>query len=411
MGADVHRGARGRRAPPARRRALAHGADGCPMDREPGPPRDGRRRRRRVQPPRGAIARLPSGARPDPRRRRDDCPACPARCSISAPEDDDLRRGAAAALLGLAFMGRAGTSRPRIGWYADGMARVQRAGNLSDASVPPSPWRTSGSLRDGCERRCGRTSRPCNCRRSMAGPVLRGTADMYVGLSDLVREQGDLAGRRHGICRRAGTWASTWATRRTAYRLARRGGPHPAGRRGPRWRARCTRRGRAPVHAGLHPGCASLAGAKGDGSWSGRAGWPRRCVGSGAGPVALRTTSTYLREFEHVTLARVLLAQSSRTVGRRLRSRRLWTLLGRLLRAAEEGQRTGSVIEILVLLALAHQARDDLRRRACRPWTRPGRWPNRRAMSGSSSMRAHPWRPCCKRREPGECTGTTFADF
>jgi hypothetical protein len=32
--------------------------------------------------------------------------------------------------------------------------------------------------------------------------------------------------------------------------------------------------------------------------------------------------------------------------------------LERLLRAAEEGQRTGSVIEILVLQALAHQARE-----------------------------------------------------
>ena len=35
-------------------------------------------------------------------------------------------------------------------------------------------------------------------------------------------------------------------------------------------------------------------------------------------------------------------------------------LLDRLLRAAEEGQRTGSVIEILVLQALARQARDDV---------------------------------------------------
>ena len=35
-------------------------------------------------------------------------------------------------------------------------------------------------------------------------------------------------------------------------------------------------------------------------------------------------------------------------------------LLERLLRAAEEGGRTGSVIEILVLQALAHQARGDI---------------------------------------------------
>jgi LuxR family maltose regulon positive regulatory protein len=68
---------------------------------------------------------------------------------------------------------------------------------------------------------------------------------------------------------------------------------------------------------------------------------------------------SYLREFDHITLARVLLAryQSDRAdvsisgaVG----------LLERLLKAAEEGGRMGSVIEILVLQALAHQAQGDL---------------------------------------------------
>jgi len=48
---------------------------------------------------------------------------------------------------------------------------------------------------------------------------------------------------------------------------------------------------------------------------------------------------TYLREFEHITLAR---------------------LLRRLLEAAEAGGRMGSVIEILALQALTHQARGDV---------------------------------------------------
>jgi LuxR family maltose regulon positive regulatory protein len=41
-------------------------------------------------------------------------------------------------------------------------------------------------------------------------------------------------------------------------------------------------------------------------------------------------------------------------------ARDAFALLGRLLRAAEDGQRTGNVIEILVLLALAHQVRGDM---------------------------------------------------
>src|SRR5438270_4743448 len=61
---------------------------------------------------------------------------------------------------------------------------------------------------------------------------------------------------------------------------------------------------------------------------------------------------SYLREFEHITLARMLLVQRSgaKAVG----------LLGRLLEAAETGGRMGSMIEILVLQALAHQIRGDL---------------------------------------------------
>jgi LuxR family maltose regulon positive regulatory protein len=67
----------------------------------------------------------------------------------------------------------------------------------------------------------------------------------------------------------------------------------------------------------------------------------------------------YLREFEHITLARVLIAQyqndrndsSIHTVMR---------LLERLLQAGEEGGRVGSVIENLWLQALAHQAQGNI---------------------------------------------------
>ena len=68
---------------------------------------------------------------------------------------------------------------------------------------------------------------------------------------------------------------------------------------------------------------------------------------------------SYLREFEHITLARVLMARyqderAERSVHEAIR------LLDRLLRAAEEGERAGSVIEILALRALAHQRHGDI---------------------------------------------------
>jgi LuxR family transcriptional regulator, maltose regulon positive regulatory protein len=63
---------------------------------------------------------------------------------------------------------------------------------------------------------------------------------------------------------------------------------------------------------------------------------------------------TYLREFEHVTLARLLLSQEhhGRPDSALLQATEL---LERLLSAAVVGGRTRSVTEILVLLSLAHQ--------------------------------------------------------
>ena len=68
---------------------------------------------------------------------------------------------------------------------------------------------------------------------------------------------------------------------------------------------------------------------------------------------------SYLREFDHVTLARVLIARykSDRGTGS---IHEAIGLLERLLQAAEEGRRMGSVIEILALLALAHAAQGDI---------------------------------------------------
>jgi LuxR family maltose regulon positive regulatory protein len=67
---------------------------------------------------------------------------------------------------------------------------------------------------------------------------------------------------------------------------------------------------------------------------------------------------SYLREYRHVTLARVLLAEHA---AERVESSLSGAigLLERLLREAEDGRRTGSVIEILALQALALHQRGD----------------------------------------------------
>jgi LuxR family maltose regulon positive regulatory protein len=67
----------------------------------------------------------------------------------------------------------------------------------------------------------------------------------------------------------------------------------------------------------------------------------------------------YLREFEHITLARILLAQNKS--GHADHSMLAASgFLDRLLQAAEQGGRTGSVIEILVLQALTHEMHNNI---------------------------------------------------
>ncbi len=67
---------------------------------------------------------------------------------------------------------------------------------------------------------------------------------------------------------------------------------------------------------------------------------------------------SFIREFEHLTLARALIARyKADQVEDDLRA--ALGLLERLLQAAEAGGRNGSVIEILILQALAYQAQGD----------------------------------------------------
>jgi LuxR family maltose regulon positive regulatory protein len=64
---------------------------------------------------------------------------------------------------------------------------------------------------------------------------------------------------------------------------------------------------------------------------------------------------SYLREFEHITLARVFIAKYKSDRADRFILEAMG-LLEQLLKAAEQGSRIGSMIEILALQALVHQA-------------------------------------------------------
>jgi LuxR family transcriptional regulator, maltose regulon positive regulatory protein len=75
--------------------------------------------------------------------------------------------------------------------------------------------------------------------------------------------------------------------------------------------------------------------------------------------LSIESELSYLHEFDHITLARVLLALYQNDHSEKYISGVLG-LLERLLKAAEERGGKGSVIEILVLQAIAYHAQGDL---------------------------------------------------
>ena len=273
-----------------------------------------------------------------------------------SPEEDHLGRASAAALIGLASWASGDLEAGHSG-YAECMAGLRRAGHIADtfgcaialADIRRAQGRLGEAMRT-YEQALQRASQP-------GGAVLRGTADMYVGMSEVCRERGDLPAAMQHLLRSQELGEHTGL---------------PQNRY--RWRVAMARIRQAEGDLGgaldllneaerlyvgdffpnVRPVPALSARLRvAEGEWGEALGWAREQG------LSVDDDLSYLREFEHITLARVLLARyaaerAERSIHEATR------LLERLLRAAEEGARTGSVIEILVLQALARQARGDI---------------------------------------------------
>ena len=259
------------------------------------------------------------------------------------PEDDDLWRGAAAALLGLASWTN-GDLEAAHRAYADCMARLQRAGHLSDAigcAIALADIRIAqGRLREAM----GAYRAGLQLAAAQATPVLRGTADMLVGMSDLYRERDDLnSATQHLLSSKdlgelAGLPQNPYRWRVAMARIREAQGDldgaldllHEAER----------------LYVGdFSPNVRPVAAWKtrmwvAQGRLGEALGWAR------AQGLSAEDELSYLREFEHITLARVLLARYRRDRADHAMLEAMG-LLARLLHAAEEGERMGlSLIHI-----------------------------------------------------------------
>jgi LuxR family transcriptional regulator, maltose regulon positive regulatory protein len=271
------------------------------------------------------------------------------------PEDDHFRRGAAAALLGLASW-TCGDLEAAYRSYADGMAHLQNAGNISDA-VGGAIALADIRIAQGHLREAMRTyEHALQLAAEHGDTLMRGTADMYVGISELHRERNDLHAATQHLLR------------------SKEQGEHTGFPQNPyRWRVAMARIREAQGDldcaldlldeaehlyvSDFYPNVRPIAALKARVRiMQGRLGealhWARERG------LSAHDDLVYLREFEHITLARVLLARY-RSDREERSVHEAMGLLERLLQAAEEGGRMGSVIEILVLQALAHEGQGD----------------------------------------------------
>lgn len=272
------------------------------------------------------------------------------------PEDDYLRRGAAAALLGLAHWA-SGELEEAYRMFSDGMANVRLAGNISDAIGGLLALADIRIAQGRLRQATSVYERGLRLAAEYNEPEMRGTADMYVGLSELCLERNDLDAAAQHLLRSEKQGEHTGFPQ---YRY--------------RWRVAMARVREAQADwdgaldllheaermyvSDFFPNVRPIAAMK-TRVWVAQGRLIEAHEWAGAQGLSVTDDLGSLREFEHITLARAHLARlkvdsSDRSV------QEASGLLERLLHAAEEGGRTGSAIEILVLLALARHEVGDV---------------------------------------------------
>jgi LuxR family maltose regulon positive regulatory protein len=243
------------------------------------------------------------------------------------PEDDHLSHGSAAALLGLASW-TSGDLEAAHRTFADGVAHLQRAGNISGAIGLADIRIVQGRLHEAMRT----YEQALQLATEEGEPVLRGTADMYVGMSELLRERNDLdaamqhlliskaMGEHIGLPQNRYRWCVAMSRIREAQgdldgalNLLREAEPLYVSDFFPNVRPIAALRARVWVAQGR------LGEALG---------WAREQG------LSAQDELSYLREFEHITLARMLLALY-KSDGAERSIREAMALLERLLTAAD----------------------------------------------------------------------------
>ena len=272
------------------------------------------------------------------------------------PEGDHSWRASLTALLGLTYWAH-GDLETAHRTLSDGLGSMQRAGNIPGAIggtfVLADIQMTLGHLHEAVRA----YEHALQLATEHGEPMPLGTEDVYTGISGLHRERGDLeaaaqdllTGKKLGEQVELPDWQYRWCIAQA--RLKETLGDLDSAL------DLLDEAERLYIRTPL-PDVRPIAALKtriwvAQGRLAEALGWARER------DISVDDDLSYLREFEHITLARVLIAQyKSDLVDGSIND--AMGLVERLLQAAEEGKRTGSVIEILVLQALAHEAQGNI---------------------------------------------------
>ena len=272
------------------------------------------------------------------------------------PEDDYLGRGPAASLLGLAYWAN-GDLEAAYQVLADAMTGFQKNDNiifaisgtygLADIRI------AQGRLHDAINI----YERSLQLARAQGEPAIPGTTELYFGLSKLYREQGlmDAAEQNLSKSEELGEPAALadWSYR---LRIAR---------------ARI-KQSEGDLNGALDlldeaerlyfnspvPEIRPVSALKTQ-VWIAQGRLAESLKWAQERGLSVDGDLSYLHEFELMTLARILIARYQKdreddSIHKAIR------LIERLLEEAKKGERTGSVIEILLLQALAYEAQGDI---------------------------------------------------
>lgn len=263
-----------------------------------------------------------------------------------------LARGGAAGFLGLAAWAEGDVSRA-LETFGQAVVSLHAAGSLVDelsgTVILADLWCAAG--RPGTARElCARALREAE---AIGRPVARATAELHVALSELDLEAGHLDSARQHLAA-AGDLVGAAATTESHFRFFVATGLLAAADADPEAAVAHLDRAEQLYRPGFYPDVRPVPALRArvwirQGRLPAAAGWARERGVSSA------DVAEYLHEFDHLTLARLLVAQHRDRPGGDAAHRAI-DLLDRLRAAAEASGRAGSLVEVRLLTALALDA-------------------------------------------------------